>query len=135
MKDGLLEDASFYKTSRFDLILIGLILFFSIVAIFGITQRTTRESQGAKKALVYQNDRLLEEVELNKDRTIVLSEGKMQIEVKAGKIRIIHADCPYHLCVNMGWIQYSGQTIVCVPNQILIEIKSTGSPLLDAVSY
>jgi len=135
MKHGLQEDAGFYKTSKFDAILIGLVLFFSVVSIFWITQRHREESSSAKKALIYQNNKLLEQVELDKDKSITLFDGRIQIEVKAGKIKIIKSDCPQHICVNMGWIRYSGQTIVCAPNKVVIEVKSTGSPLIDAVVY
>ena len=135
MKHGFKEEASFYKTSKFDAILIGLVLFFSVVSIFWFTHRYTQESSSAKKALIYQNNNLLEQVELDKDKTITLFDGRMQIEVKAGKIKIIKSDCPQHICVNMGWIKYSGQTIVCAPNKVAVEIKSTGSPLIDAVVY
>ena len=135
MKHGLQEDTGFYKTSKFDVILIGLVLFFSVLSIFWVMLSHTGGLSGAKRALVYQNDKLIEQVKLDKDKTINLFDGKMQIEVKTGKIRVAKADCAHHICVNMGWIKYSGQTIVCAPNKVLIEIKSTGSPLIDAAVY
>jgi len=128
------EDADFYKTSKFDKILIGLILFFSVVSIIWIMHNRIQQSSQPKAALIYQKDKLMEEVDLNKDRIITLLDGRMQIEVKRGQIRVVKSDCSQRICVNMGWIQYAGQTIVCVPNKVLVEIKSTGSSLLDVIA-
>lgn len=79
----------------------------------------------------------MEEINLNRDRVITLPviNGEMDIEIKAGRIRAVRSDCPQRVCVNTGWIQYAGQTIVCVPNRVLVEVKSAGSPFLDAVCY
>lgn len=135
MKHGLQEGADFYKTSKFDVILIGLVLFLSVVSILWFTRTRIRQSSEPKVALIYQKDKLLEEVKLDNDNAISILNGRMQIEIKGRRIRVVNSDCPQHICVNMGWIKYSGQTIVCVPNKVVIEIKSAGSPLLDAVVY
>ena len=47
------------------------------------------------------------------------------IEVKDGRIRIKEADCGDQICVRRGWIDQSGETIVCLPHKLLIEIKSS----------
>lgn len=135
MKHGLKEGIGFYKTSKFDAILIGLVLFFSVVSIFWITRSRIRQSSESKVALIYQKGTLVEEVKLDNDNAISILNGRMQIEIKGRRIRVTNSDCPQHICVNMGWIKYSGQTIVCAPNKVVIEVKSTGSPLIDAVVF
>ena len=134
MENSIEDDTNFYKTSKFDAILIGLVLFFSIFFI-GVSYNRIHHFQEAKEALIYQKHSLIEKVPLGKDKIIILRDGQMTIEIKAGKIRIAKSDCPHQICVNMNWIEYSGQTIVCVPNQVVVEITSKNSPLLDAVSY
>ncbi len=47
------------------------------------------------------------------------------IELKDGKIRIKDADCGDLVCVRRGWIEKSGETIVCLPHKLLIEIKAS----------
>jgi len=135
MRNVSTEDADFYKTSKFDIALVILILFFSIGSLLWLAHKHNQESSQAKIALIYVGDKLLEEVDLTKDKVISLGNEQMQIEVKENKVRVLKANCPHHICMNMGWIQYDGQTIACVPNKVLIEIKTTGSQLLDAVSY
>jgi len=128
------DDIDFYRFSKFDLILVILVLFFSGFLIFRTTYNRVRQSAQPDKAVIYQDSHMLESVDLDKDSLFSILNGKMQIKVKHGKIRVAHADCPQHLCVNMGWIQYNGQSIVCVPNKILIEIKSAGPQFVDAVA-
>lgn len=132
---ALKQDTSFYQVSRFDIFIIVLILSFSIFFLFWFADKRRQESTQPKTALIYQKDRLLEEIKLEEDRELNLLNGRMQMEVSKKRIRVLNSDCPQHICVNMGWIQYSGQTIACVPNEVLIEIKSTGPALLDAVTY
>ncbi len=128
------DDLDFYRFSKFDLILVILVLFFSGFLIFRTTLYRVRQSAQAAKAVIYQDSHILESVDLHKDSLFSILNGKMQIKVKDGKIRVTQADCPQHLCVTMGWIRYNGQSIVCVPNKILIEIKSAGPQLVDAVA-
>ena len=135
MKRGQGDGSDFYKTSKFDLVVIGLILFLAAASLLRITRNNIRSSSEKRAAMIYQNGRLLEEVKLEKDEAIPILNGRMRLEVKKGKIRVLNSDCPQHICMNMGWIQYSGQTIVCVPNKVLIEITSAAPSLLDAVSY
>ncbi len=135
MKISITGESGFYKTSGLDVILIAGVLIFSVISIFRFSLSRPKQSAEAKEVLIYQNQKLLEKTGLNKDRMIALLSGQMQIEIRGGKLSVIHSECPQHICVNMGWIQYSGQTIVCVPNRVVIEIKSSSSPLLDVVAY
>ncbi len=127
-------DTDFYRTTRFDWILIGLVLFFSI-AFFWVIHSRFKSSTQRSVVLIYEKDRLLEEDRLDKNKIITILNGRMQFEIKDARIRVLNSDCPHHICKNMGWIKYNGETIVCVPNQVLIEIKSKGPAVIDAVAY
>ena len=129
------NDDSFYRTTKIDLILIVLVLFLSTLSIIWVSINQIKQSSLPKVASIYQESIKLEDINLEKDGITSILNGKMKIEVKSGKIRILDSDCPQKVCVKMGWIDNSGQTIVCMPNHVLIEIKSSGSPLIDAVSY
>ncbi len=49
--------------------------------------------------------------------------GENILEVKDGKAHLTDASCPDKLCVSMGYINKSGQSIICLPNKVVIEIK------------
>ena len=132
---GKEDDVDFYHTTRFDWIFMALILFFSIASYFWISYSRFQPSSQARRVLIYQKDRLLEEDKLENNKIIAILNGRMQFEIKDGRIRVLNSDCPHHICKNMGWIKYNGETVVCVPNQVLIEIKSKGPAIIDAVAY
>ncbi|MCP4109705.1 MAG: NusG domain II-containing protein [Desulfobacteraceae bacterium] len=128
-----MKRADFFKINIFDFILIGLILFFSTGVIFfskaGLNWQLSEDSE----AFVYQEGKLAKRLKLEKHQDFVLNDGKIIIETKQGGIRIKKSDCPRQICVNTGWIKTPGRIIVCVPNKILIEIKSEKPLFLDAV--
>ena len=62
-----------------------------------------------------------------KDRTITVEyEGRKNIiEIKDGRIHMLEADCPDHICMDTGWL--SDVPIVCLPNKLVIEFADSGS--------
>ncbi|EUJ45992.1 NusG domain II-containing protein [Listeria riparia] len=46
------------------------------------------------------------------------------IEVKDERIRISGANCNDQVCVRVGFIDKIGQTIVCLPHKVVIEVQS-----------
>jgi hypothetical protein len=61
--------------------------------------------------------------------------GTMRIELKGGAVRVAEAECPQQLCVNSGWIRQAGQSIVCVPNRIIIELQGGPAIPYDGVTH
>ena len=51
-----------------------------------------------------------------------------------GRARVLASSCPDQLCVHQGEIRYSGQTIVCLPNRVVVEVVSDDEPALDGMS-
>lgn len=46
------------------------------------------------------------------------------IEVRDDRIRMKSATCSDQVCVNFGFISKPGETIVCLPHKVLIEIQT-----------
>ncbi len=64
------------------------------------------------------------------------------LEVEDGRIRMQTLDediCPKHICSHTGWIEYSYEKIVCLPNQIMITFnestRGSDSEEVDGVTY
>lgn len=57
------------------------------------------------------------------------------IEVKGTRIRIKESDCRDQICVQRGWIDQSGESIICLPHKLLIEIKSSDGGENGSVIY
>ena len=49
--------------------------------------------------------------------------GYNLIEIGDEKVRVIEADCPDKIDVKQGYISRIGETIVCLPNKMVIEVK------------
>ena len=45
------------------------------------------------------------------------------VRVKNGEVYVTDSDCPDKVCENTGRISKSGESIICVPNRISIEIS------------
>ncbi|OFW56113.1 MAG: hypothetical protein A2V52_00820 [Actinobacteria bacterium RBG_19FT_COMBO_54_7] len=73
---------------------------------------------------------------LEGDKTLGVEgfEGESLMEINGGKVRMIDSACPDKLCVRTHWISRPGESIICLPNRVVIEIKDgSGGP--DAINY
>jgi len=53
------------------------------------------------------------------------SEGHtLTVEIREGRVSVVDATCPDRVCVSSGKISRGGETIVCVPAMITVEILS-----------
>ena len=59
--------------------------------------------------------------------------GSNTVSVRPGAVCVSHASCPDQVCVRQGWVSYSVFPIVCLPNQLVIQIKG-GESDLDAAT-
>ncbi|MEA4896220.1 MAG: NusG domain II-containing protein [Oscillospiraceae bacterium] len=53
--------------------------------------------------------------------------------IKDGTAEITEASCPDKLCVKQGKAEYDGQSIICLPNKVVVEIKGGKKSDYDAV--
>ncbi len=69
--------------------------------------------------------------------TIPLKRAKAQLEVKKGAIRLLpmpESICPRKICSHTGWIRRPGETIICVPNRLVIRLTGESVGGVDAVT-
>ena len=58
------------------------------------------------------------------------------LKIENGQISMIEANCPNRQCMEQGAISHSKQTIVCLPNRVLVEIKGPQEGAkYDAIAY
>lgn len=81
-------------------------------------------SQGGK-AEVYVDNQLKYVFKLEegkKEYFVDTNLGGVNIEVNKMKIRVTSSNSPLKICVKQGWISNSGDTIVGIPDKLLIKI-------------
>ena len=134
-QDAIRQRVRLDKITFFDGIIIAFILLLSIGIILRTQFNLNRKISKGVGAAVYYDGKLDKRLALDKDREIILLNGKMTVEIKDNKLRVKKSECPRQLCVNTGWIQYPGETVICVPFKTLIEISSARPPAVDAVVF
>ena len=60
--------------------------------------------------------------------------GRNVLVIKDGEADMTEADCPDGLCVKQHSISKNGETIVCLPHKVVVEVISAEESGLDAVT-
>lgn len=60
--------------------------------------------------------------------------GPATVEVGGGRIRMLEAPCPDKICIRRGWIEKTGDSIICIPNEIHIFIQGKSAAPVDALT-
>lgn len=106
---------------RNDILLIIAIIGLSVIAILGFQLFSTKDNL---KALVYVEDTVVLEIPLEEDKeyTVQGKISEIQIVVQANKIKITDSGCADKICMHLGEISRSNQTLTCLPNRVYIKI-------------
>ena len=60
--------------------------------------------------------------------------GYNKVTVDNNGVRIQEADCPDHDCIEIGTLKRVGQSIICAPHYLVIEIVGSGEAELDGMA-
>ena len=44
------------------------------------------------------------------------------VQVKNGSVSVTYADCPDQICVNHAAVNLSGESIICLPNEVVVSV-------------
>ena len=103
-----------------------ILLFFLILA-FGleVSWWSLAGNAAGEKAVVTVDGKLYGTYPLSQDQTIqVVQENghHNDITIKGGRVSMTFSDCRNQICVESGAISQTKDTIVCLPNKVVIEI-------------
>lgn len=120
-----------YSLKINDYLLSVALVIVSVVSLFFIRGKADTTE---KQLVIHRNRQTVHTENLASGKIIQVDH--VSIEIKNGAVHIIDTDCPKKICQQTGWIRHSAETIVCVPNQLLLEIQSSSSNTqMNAVSY
>lgn len=61
--------------------------------------------------------------------------GRTEIEIRDRRVRVVDSPCNKKICVHTGWIYKPYQTIICVPNRVVIRLlASDDSDEIDGIT-
>lgn len=103
--------------------------------------RTTLDQTKATYVSVQYNGEEIRRISLDsslegREYPIETELGYNIIEMGDGRVRVIEADCRDQIDVHQGWISKTGETLVCLPHRLVIEIKGgVDTDDVDLINY
>jgi hypothetical protein len=136
-----------YNIKAADFFIIGLIIILGLTGFWLNWQEASAAER--KYATIYLQNKAVTELSLAPGEqftyTLFFGENNQHeafIEVDNGRIRMLPLSedlCPRAVCSHTGWIEQSYESIVCLPNQIMIVFSDTAGSeskdVIDSVTY
>lgn len=94
---------------------------FCVIIILCISSAFFIFGKSGKTVVIKQGNETVCSLPLNKD-TVYKTENNT-IAIKNGEVFMESANCPDQLCVKHYSINNKGESIVCLPNRVIIEVK------------
>lgn len=88
------------------------------------TASDTGDAAAALYAVIQNSDGFYQALSLGEDTTVTVtgSLGTNIIEVANGRVRCLESDCSNQTCVKQGWVSGRGQTVVCLPHKLIVQV-------------
>ena len=100
-------------------LLVAVILLCTVVTVLLVASR----EDGLEVEIVSDGE-VLKTMELKKDAKyeVVTDRGTNLVVIEDGQVVVMEADCPDKVCVNHKPVSMTGETIICLPHKLVIEI-------------
>ncbi len=73
------------------------------------------------RVVIKQNNKVVYDKSININNTVKTDHN--EITIKDGKVYMSHSDCYNQVCVKSGIKDEKGESIICLPNMVTVEIK------------
>ena len=86
-------------------------------------------SESLSRAEISVDGKTVMELDLSEDQVLTVDGaggGYNRIQVRDGAVSVLEASCPDKVCVHTGTVRYPGETIVCLPNRMIITVIQGG---------
>ena len=78
-------------------------------------------SKQGSRVVVKQDNKIVYNERININKTVETPTNT--VIIKDGIVYISNATCKNQVCVNTGKISKKGESIICLPNKVIVEIK------------
>ena len=116
-----------------DWVLIFLVIFLGLFS-YGIVSIIQIQSTKEPQAVITQDGKLQGTYPLSENQTIYIPSKENPINsfrIENGTIYMLQANCPDKICVHHKPISKNGETIVCLPNKVIVVIKNGAEREVD----
>ncbi len=76
----------------------------------------------------------LSELKAGEKHEIKGFQGYSLLEVGDNKVKMVESPCPDKICIGMGWISRPGESIICIPNRVVVRIVGSDNYDYDGLS-
>lgn len=113
-----------------------ILLIFMILLVAGLTYLVhDRIGQRAAGYVTIKTNGVIEGTySLGEDQEIEINGGTNRLVIKNGKADMTGATCPDKLCVNQKPVSKDRESIICLPNKVVVEVDSSEHSKFDAVT-
>ncbi len=70
----------------------------------------------------------------NREIEIVSSGGKNVVRIENGTVKMTYSDCHGQVCVEHAPISRSGESIICLPHKLVVQIEGGKEADVDAIA-
>ena len=106
----------------------GIVLAAGMIFLFQLL----RDSGGAKEVTISVDGDVFGAYSLEEDQTVEIG-GTNRLVIEDGTARMEWADCPDQICVNHRPVSRNGESIICLPNEVVVSVKGGEEAELDGV--
>ncbi len=102
-----------------------IILIVSVLAVAGIFLLIRKNAGTGLTVSIEVDGECVKEMSLDKDTTyeVATEKGRNLVVVKDGNVSVTEADCPDKICVKHKEISKQGETIICLPHKLVVEVR------------
>ncbi|WP_117168216.1 NusG domain II-containing protein [Paraliobacillus sediminis] len=117
----------------FDVVIIVVLIAISFIPLTVFSMSKTVSEGDQVVAAIIQDGEVIQEITLTghegNEQFIIEGKGNQYnlMEVDGEQIRIKEDNSPDQVGVKMGWKSEPGETIICLPHKLLVEIRSEGT--------
>lgn len=126
-----MEEKKKKRMSKKDWVLILVIL---CVAVIAFLLHEVIGAEGAGSVTIKVNGKIEGVYSLAEDKEIKINGGSNILVIKNQKADMIEADCPDKLCVDQKAISKNHESIICLPNKVVVEVESQENSQLDGIT-
>ena len=117
------------KMKKMDLILVLTVV---ILAIGGFLLYNVLGQKEAGSVVVEVDGEVYGEYQLHENQEVFINDTNV-LHIENGEANMYEAECPDQICVKHVSISKNGETIVCLPNKVVVTITEAAEGELDAV--
>jgi len=124
------KTGTFCRRHHADLVLIILITALALFLMLILSHKAKGE-----RVIILIDGKETESYDLKQDQTVTISTengGRNVLVISDGVCYIKYSNCPDHICVREGKISREGQSIICLPHHLVIQISGGKAGSIDA---